>query len=75
MLPWFILLIRILLAAPEIYDLVKKLLDMIRGLKSKQARKHYDSQLRAIVNDRLSGKRLKVTDDLEKMKREIEGLK
>jgi hypothetical protein len=75
MMPWFILLIRILLAAPEIYEIVKKLLDMIKGLRSRQVRRHFDSELRVIVGDRLSGKRLKVTDDLENMKRQIEGLR
>jgi hypothetical protein len=72
-MPWFMILMWILLKSPEIYRLVKWILEMIRAFKDQKLKEHYDYKLRLLVKERLDGKKLKVTNELMALAQEIQG--
>lgn len=73
---WIIILIQILLKAPEIYNLIKEIIDMIKGIRDKKTRKDYEQKLKVVIKERLEGSRgiQQTVDKLQDLKKEVEAL-
>lgn len=60
------LLIRLLIAAPDIYRMVRELIKLLRGIKNQRNKAHFEERIEGIVRLHLGGKRT-VSDTKESL--------